>query len=217
MPEPRTAPLLVSYYESFLRDQDVDVFRTRVTARYLEGTLTRLARSPDSQTRRAAILALGLVGSFQTNATVARALRDPDPTVRSLAENGLWAIWFRADTSENNAMLEQASLLIARHRYKDALFVTGRLIERAPHFAEAYNQRAIVEYHLGRFDSSAEDCRKAIDRNPYHIGALAGLARCLLHLNQRDKAIEVLRRAARIQPYNDGIRQFIAELEAGEV
>lgn len=216
MPEPHTAPLLVSYYETFLRDQDIDTFRARVAARYLEGTLTKLATSRDTQTRRASILALGLVGTFQVNSAVARSLRDPDPTVRSLAENGLWAIWFRADTAENNAILEQAGFLIAQHRHKDAIALTTRLIERAPAFAEAYNQRAIAEYQLGRFDASATDCRKAIERNPYHTGALAGLAKCLLNLNQRDEAIEVLKRAAKIQPYNDGIRQFLAELEAGE-
>src|SRR5262249_30421329 len=154
-----TGSLLVSYYDAFLRDQDIEAFRRAVSARYMEGTLTRLADAPDARTRRAAVLALGLVGSFRTNAAVARALRDPDPTVRGLAENALWAIWFRADSPENNAALEGVALLISHHKFEEAVARATRLIEQAPRFAEAYNQRAIAEYHLGRFRESAEDCR----------------------------------------------------------
>jgi tetratricopeptide (TPR) repeat protein len=150
---------------------------------------------------------------MKSNAVLVRALRDPDPTVRSLAENALWAVWFRADTPENNEKLEQAAALLARHRYVDAIGITTRLVEKSPEFAEAYNQRAIAQYRLGRFDESAEDCRRALARNPYHTGALAGLAQCLVQLDRRAEAIEALRRASRIQPFSEGIRRFLAELE----
>jgi tetratricopeptide (TPR) repeat protein len=215
MPEPYTGSLLVSYYDAFLRDQDIEAFRRMVSARYMDGTLTRLADAPDARTRRAAVLALGLVGSFQTNAAVARALRDPDPTVRGLAENALWAIWFRADSPENNAALEGVALLISHHKFEEAVARATRLIEQAPRFAEAYNQRAIAEYHLGRFRESAEDCRLVLERNPHHIGALAGLAKCLLRLDRRADALEVLRRASRLQPFNEDLRNYISALEAG--
>jgi Flp pilus assembly protein TadD len=216
MPEPHTGSLLVSYYETFLRDQDIESFRRTVSARYMEGTLTRLTEAADHQTRRAAVLALGLVGSFESNPAVARALRDDDATVRSLAENALWAIWFRADTPENNAALEQVALLIGHHKHQEAVDRASRLIERAPRFAEAYNQRAIAEYHLGRFRESAEDCKLVLERNPYHTGALAGMAKCLLRLNRRAEALEALRRAARLQPYDEQLRSFIAALEADD-
>ena len=109
MLEPHTGSLLVDYYETYLRDHDVDAFRQHVSARYLEGTLARLIESPGLQARRAAVFALGLFGSFEVNAAVARALRDDDPTVRGLADNALWAIWFRADSPENNATLEKVA------------------------------------------------------------------------------------------------------------
>jgi hypothetical protein len=86
MPDPHSGSLLVTYYEAFLRDQNISAFRRQVLARYMEGTLTRLADTGNTQTRRASVFALGLIGSFQANPAVARALRDSDPTVRSLAE-----------------------------------------------------------------------------------------------------------------------------------
>ncbi len=215
MLEPHTSSLLVDYYQTYLRDHDIDAFRQHVSARYMEGTLARQIESPNVQARRAAVLALGLLGSFEVNAAVARALRDDDPTVRSLADNALWAIWFRADTPENNAMLEQVGVLINQQRLEDAIELSTRLIARAPRFAEAYNKRAIAEFFLGRYKESAEDCRLVLVRNPYHLGALSGLAGCQLRLGQREAAIETLRRAAKLQPHNQDLRERIASLESG--
>ncbi|MBV8676118.1 MAG: hypothetical protein JO355_02995, partial [Planctomycetaceae bacterium] len=45
MLEPRTESLLVQYYETFLRDQNIEEFRRHVSARYTEGTLARLVES----------------------------------------------------------------------------------------------------------------------------------------------------------------------------
>ncbi len=214
MLEPHTAALLVDYFDAFLREQDIEAFRQSVTARYTEGTLARLAQSGGTKARRAAVLALGLVGSFGTNATVAARLRDPDPVVRDLAVNALWAIWFRADTPENNASLEQVRDLIGRERAREAVEQATRLIARSPEFAEAYNQRAIALFFLGQYAESAADCRRALRRNPYHIGALAGLGRCYLQMDRRDDALATFRRALELQPYDAGLRETIVSLEA---
>ncbi len=79
--------------------------------------LCRLVESGGTQSRRGDPGALGLFGTFQCNASVAQALRDNDLTVvRRMASDALWAIWFRADTDENNKTLENVSKLIARQR-----------------------------------------------------------------------------------------------------
>ncbi len=57
MLEPHTASLLVDYFETFLRDKDIEVFHRSVMARYTEGTLVRLASSGSLQARRASMLA----------------------------------------------------------------------------------------------------------------------------------------------------------------
>ena len=133
MLQPHTGSLLVDYYEAFLRDQDIEAFRRNVSARYNEGTLARLLQSGDTQARRASVLALGLFGGFGSNAAVARGLRDPDPTVRTLADNALWAIWFRADTPENNEALERVRRpSVNRGRFDEAIEQADRLIARAP-------------------------------------------------------------------------------------
>jgi tetratricopeptide (TPR) repeat protein len=214
MREPESGSLLVAYYEGLLRDHDVERFQQQVAARYTEGTLARLIESNDLSARRAAVLALGLIGTYESNAVVARALRDSDPTVRSLADSALWSIWFRADTPENNATLEQVRLLIRHERLDDAIRVSSRLIAQAPKFAEAYNQRAIAYFIQGRYRESIEDCQRVLEHNPYHFGALGGMAQCQLRLDQRRDALKTLRRALRLQPYSEGLREAVTALEA---
>ncbi|WP_435005317.1 tetratricopeptide repeat protein [Tundrisphaera lichenicola] len=216
MLQPHTGSVLVDYYEAFLRNQDIESFRISVSARYNEGTLTRLLHSGNVQARRASILALGLFGGFGCNAAVAHALRDTDPTVRTLADNALWAIWFRADSPENNQALERIHALINRGQYAQAIEQSGLLIEKAPAFAEAYNQRAIARFFQGEFAESVADCRKVLEHNPYHVGALSGMGQSQIRMGQVGEAIQTFRRALGIQPYNEGLRSLIADLESGE-
>jgi len=215
MPQPHAGSLLVGYYESFLRDQDADAFRRGVSGRYHEATLARLLQAGDMPARRAAVLALGLFGGYGSNAAVAGALKDADPTVRALADNALWAIWFRADTPENNEALDRVRDLIGRGRLAEAIEQADRLIDRAPDFAEARNQRAIAHYFGGHLARSVADCREVLARNPYHTGALSGMGQCLLRIGRPEEAIVAFRRALEIQPFNESLRELIAELEAG--
>ena len=207
--------LLVGYYEGFLRDQDAARFRERVAARYSEGTLARLLRMGEVEARRAAAYSLGQIGTFQVNDEVARALRDPDPTVRGLASEALWLIWFRADAPENNATLARVRSLNDGRRFEEAAMMASRLIARSPRFAEAYNQRAIAYYLLGRLEESANDCLRALERNPHHFGALSGLGQCYLGLDRPGEALKVFRKALKLQPYSEGLRETVAILEAG--
>jgi tetratricopeptide (TPR) repeat protein len=214
--ESQTGSLLVDYYEAFLRDRDLDQFRQQVTARYTEGTLGRvLTSSSNVAARRAAVLALGVIGSFeQSNTSLGRALRDNDPIVRTMAESALWAIWFRADSPENNQKLDEVRLLIGNQRLDAAINSASRLIARAPKYAEAYNQRAIALFLQGRFAESAEECQRVLELNPYHVGAIGGLVQCQIQLNQPHEALRTLRRAANLQPHSPSIRENIQILEA---
>jgi tetratricopeptide (TPR) repeat protein len=104
---------------------------------------------------------------------------------------------------------------LIRHQKLDAAVgLVGRLISRAPRFAEAFNQRAIALFILGRFAESAEDCMRVLQLNPYHIGAISGLAQCQLQLDQPHEALRTLRRALKLLPHSQSIRQNIQVLEA---
>jgi tetratricopeptide (TPR) repeat protein len=216
MRESQTGSLLVDYYEGFLVDHDQERFREQVMARYTETTLARiLATSESVQARRGAVLALGVIGTFeQSNATLGKALRDDDQVVRTLTESALWAVWFRADSPENNHTLDEVRLLIGNHRLDAAIDLASRLIARAPNFAEAYNQRAIARFIRGQYAQSAEDCQRVLQLNPYHVGAISGLAQCQLELHRPQEALGTLWKAWKLQPHSHSIRNSIRAIES---
>jgi len=49
-----------------------------------------LLNCTDALTRRAAVLSLGLIGTYDSNAAVAALLHDEDPLVQRFASDALW-------------------------------------------------------------------------------------------------------------------------------
>ena len=139
------------------------------------------------------MLSLGIMGTFaQSNAVLGKALSDDDSVVRSMAEDALWAIWSRADTPEHNQALSQVQLAISREQLDQAEILVYPFDRRGPNFAEAYNQRAIIYFLQGRFAESVQDCQQVLSRNPYHFGAISGMAQSQSRLNRPQDALKSL-------------------------
>jgi tetratricopeptide (TPR) repeat protein len=211
-PAPRL-PLLDFLYQQFLDDQDAPAFVRKVTARYTSATLERLLGHPSRSCRRAAALGLGYVGNYESNSPLGRALQDHDRGVRALSENALRAIWCRAGSPTEQHLLEHAIRANVAKEYDKAFSSAGELIELAPWFAEAWNQRAIARYGLGYYTDSIRDCRQALEINPYHFGAAAGMGQCFLHLGDADEAVDCFRRALRLNPELTGVRTVLDNIE----
>jgi len=185
-------------------------FRTAVRQRYNEGTLARLLRSTDARTRRAAVLALGLIGTIEVNPAVAAVLHDDDPLVQRFAADALWELWFRGGTADENRRLQE----VVHERDSDrARAALDELIREAPHFAEAYNQRAISFFKRGEFSRAVEDCETTLRLNPHHFGAAAGLGQCFLKLGKPRAALRAFRTALEINPGLEQLRDTIRSLE----
>ena len=217
--------LLVEYYEELpqpkaggknreareaLMQSALDKFKERVQERYTEGTLQRLLDGSTARARRASVLALGLVGTMKSNASVASMLHDEDRVVRQLAADALWSLWFRAGTDPNNRELRR---LMRQSDPQKAIAGLDALIAKAPHFAEAYNQRAIFYYRLGDYSRSVADCERVLKLNPYHFGALSGMGQCYMKLKKSRAALKAFRSALLINPALDGIEETIHFLE----
>ena len=189
----------------------VEKFRKKVAGRYTQGTLQRLLDCNHDQTRQAAVFALGMLGSMDSNALLAARLRDNDPQVRHLAADALWSLWFAADTDTNNQELQRLM------RFRDSRQATlglDALIKRTPGFAEAYNQRAVFHFRQKDYQRSITDCERVLKLNPYHFGALSGLAQCHIKMNKPRAALKVFRQAYRINPSLDGVQETIRALES---
>jgi len=206
-------PRITQLYEQYLAEQDTAVYVQQVNAIYTAATLERLACSEHRETRRAAVLTLGLVGDYESNHVLGRALVDRDRGVRSLAENSIRAVWRRAGNVRQREQLQTVADFVEMKRYTEAVERATELIEQAPWFAEAWNQRAIAHYHVERFSDAIRDCRQALEINPYHFGAAAGMGQC--HLRQKDQlsALECFRRALRLNPSLENVRAQVIYLQ----
>ncbi len=192
-------------------EEGLKQFWSNVSGRYHEGTLQRLADNPSPQIRRAALLALHHLGTMASCEAITARLRDENPQVRQMAADALWAIWFRGDSEANNKELQKA---LQQSDPKKGVAALTALIRKAPGFAEAYNQRAILHFQMQEYEKCAADCEKALQLNKRHFGAAAGLGRCYLRLRLPQPALKAFRTAYDINPNLEGVQDAIRDLES---
>lgn len=208
---PRLARLLALYQE-YLEHPDSASFSTKVSERYSPGTLERLAQHTQRELRRAAVLALGFLGSYENNSVLGCALQDNDRTVRILAENSIRQVWTRAGDDVDRTRLSAIIRLNAARQFEKVIRMAAQLIERSPALAEAWNQRAYAQHALGKFSESVHDCHEALEINPYHFIAAVGMGRAYLELGNPVSALESFRRALKLNPDLEGVRAQVARL-----
>jgi len=211
-------PLLVQYCEALASRRRVTTkaiarFVEQVRSKYSESTLIRLLSNESDRVRHAALLALRFVGTMSSTPDLIARLASEDPEARGLAEAALWSIWFREDSEEAAIELHRLTDLMERKEYPRALAGLNRLIRRKPKFAEAYNQRAILYWRQREYESSIADCERALQLNPHHFGAQAGLGQCLLGLHRPVEALEAFRKALRLNPHLEGVQENVQALE----
>jgi tetratricopeptide (TPR) repeat protein len=209
---PVRLPSLLILYERYLDQQDSAAFAADVSARYNPGTLERLARHFSREVRRASVTALGVVGTYDANHALGRAMQDEDRTVRTIAEESIRAVWTRAGNETERQQLDVIVRLNAAQLRKEAITRATKLIERAPWFAEAWYQRAVAHFALGRLVESIRDCHQTLEINPYHFVAATTMGQAYLELQNRVSALECFRRALRLNPDLEGVRVQVVRL-----
>ncbi|MEM6331010.1 MAG: tetratricopeptide repeat protein [Planctomycetota bacterium] len=207
------APVIVEYYQAYLDDQDSAEFIKNVARRYTCATLERIAQSGERCGRRAAVLALGYMGDYTSNSVMGRSLVDRDRGVRTLAENGIRDLWCRAGSREQRLTLRNIVRLNQTKEPAEAARIATDLIHDSPWIAEAWCQRGTAYYHLGEYDAAIRDCHQALELNPYHFTAAAGMGQCYLLQDNPVAALEAFRRALRLNPSMEEVRAQVIRLQ----
>ena len=205
-------PRLTTLYLVYLQKHDTRSFINQVMECYDEATLIRLTGAVCVETRRAAALVLGFIGTYQANAALGRLLKDCDRSVRLLAESSLKSVWSRDGSEEQRQKLYAVMHLIAAHQFGEAVSRANILLEEFPLYVEARNQRAIALFALKKFEESIEDSRLVLDLNPYHFGAAIGMGHAYLFLQDKSAAIDCFQQALSINPNLEAIRRHLDQL-----
>ena len=139
-------------------------------------------------------------------------LVDDDRTVRTLAQNAIRAVWARVGNRRQRRELQVIVRLNDARHYEEASHRATGLLDEAPWFAEAWNQRAIARFHLGLFHESIRDCHEALELNPYHFAAAAGMGQAYIELNNFVSALESFNLALRLSPDLEAVRVQVVRL-----
>ena len=116
-----------------------------------------------------------------------------------------------ADNDDNNAELQK--IMDVRDHRKRRVRLEA-LISRAPLFAEAINQRAILHFENEDWALAISDCEKVLKLNPFHFGAAAGLGRCFMQLRKHRAALKAFRTALHVNPGLVDVEEAVRTLES---
>ncbi|MBL8378259.1 MAG: tetratricopeptide repeat protein [Burkholderiales bacterium] len=166
----------------------------------------RQIESARPQQRVEALAALSRRGRMEDTELMARRLQDQDDGVRDAAESALWILWSRSGDAGIDALFKRGMEQMNPEQAEAAVATFSEIIRLKPDFAEGWNKRATLLFHLGRFQESLSDCDEVMRRNPHHFGALAGYGQIFAHLQEYEKALEYFERALRINPNMHGVK-----------
>ncbi|MCA9264395.1 MAG: HEAT repeat domain-containing protein [Planctomycetales bacterium] len=213
MSSSRRKPRLLRLYHRYLDDQQVASFMLDVADHYAYATLERMAGSNDPELRRAAVLALGLLGTHRQCAAIGRALNDPDRAVRLVADQSLRDLRGRGRNDD-----QRRQIAIIRRRFENCEFLAA--LNLASDFvfsdrglAEAWHLRAEIRFALHSFRHAARDAARALRLDRYHDSAAVILGRSQLALGQESLALRSFHRALRINPDLEQIRLHVRRLQ----
>ncbi len=206
-------PILDTYYQHYLRDENSTRFINSVSGKYCIAALEKLALQSQRMTRRAATLALGFLADIRSNEVLGRCLVDRDRAVRMLADHGLRQIWFRDGDENERALIRKLARLNHRHQYLQAAALSEQALTKSSHISEIWNQRAIALYSLSDYEAAIECCQETIYRNRFHFLTVVGMANAYLQIENVAAALESFRLAIDINPDLEIIRMQISQLE----
>ena len=156
--------------------------------------------APAASVRLAGVERLAEIGVMADAGALALRLRDDDDTVRELASAAMWQIWSRSGDAAIDRVFRRGVEQMRSGELEAAVASFGQVVRRKPAFAEGWNKRATVLFMLGRDEESLRDCDEVLRRNPYHFGALSGMAQIHLRRDEPERARDALERALRIHP-----------------
>jgi tetratricopeptide (TPR) repeat protein len=166
----------------------------------------------DVEARRLGAAALAEHGTMPDVPRLLKALRDPDPLVRAIAERSVWEVWSRSGDAEIDRLLAIGVEQMNERRGEAAVETFTRIIERRPDFAEGWNKRATVRYLLGDHRKSLADCDEVMKRNPHHFGALSGYGMNYLRLGDPARALTYFERALALNPNLTQVEESVEAL-----
>lgn len=213
LPDGNSSSRLCRAYLKFLATEHSAEFVESVAGNYTLPTLEKLLWLGPETIRRAAALAIGFLGDFDSNEWLGRALSDRDRGVRLLADHGIRQLWFRAGSTAARQMLVRSAWLNRCGKHDEAIELCRHLMKFEPQVAEIRNQLASGLAALGDHAGANEERRELLYLNRFHFVAASAMATSYLQMDDMTLALDSFRMALEINPDLENVRAQIDQLE----
>eukprot|EP00899_Mesostigma_viride_P008448 jgi/Mesvir1/17604/Mv08834-RA.1 len=170
--------------------------------------------SEDPATSLSATETLCRFGDARCFPHLIEALNSKNMRVVALADKCMWGIFSRGKSDEVEQLFQEGlAVLLQKDQLPRAEQIFDKLIALDPSFTEGYNKRATVRYLRKDYMRSIEDCKEVVRQNPYHFGALSGMALNYLGLHQLEESVEWFERALAINPNLGSVRKYVEAIK----
>jgi len=118
------------------------------------------------------------------------------------AEREIWEFWFsQSPTRDVRVWLDAGIERREAYDYEAAETHLDKVIELAPNYAEGYNQRGFIRFLRQNYAESQADLEIALELEPNHFGALAGMYQIHSIQSRQAAAMSMLQNAVEIHPW----------------
>ena len=116
-------------------------------------------------------------------------------------ENEIWKTWLRSGDEKIDELMKEALRKRRSYNLNGALNILNQVIKVKPDYPEAWNQRATVFFHQGKYKKSLKEIAKTLELEPRHFGSLAGRAMIRLKQLKPVLARQNIKEALKYHPY----------------
>ena len=125
----------------------------------------------------------------------------------------IWQRWTANDDPEVSQLMQTGVRALNYSTYRRALQSFDRVIEMAPEFAEGWNKRATLYYHIKEYRRSIDDIKETLRLEPRHFGAWSVLGLVSIAQENYSGALAAFKKALSINPHIANIRRYVQKLE----
>ncbi len=206
---------LAAAYRRYLDSAHAPNFAAEVDEHYSPTTLNSFLIRGSIELKRAAALALGMLGDRSCIESLGRALSDEDRGVRLASDDSFRAMLVRDAAPVHHQQLLKVMHLNDGGEYGAALAPSMILVDQSPRYAEAYHQLAICWQGLENHFQAQIAYRACLWQCRFHYPAWLGLARCNLILDDQPAAIRALERCIDVCPDMESARIQLRAIKRG--
>ncbi len=139
-------------------------------------------------------------------------LADPENRTWRRSEADIRRLWSQSGSPAMDLLYKRAETAIDAGDPVLAVEHLTALTDHAPDFAEAWHLRAVAFYQTGDIGLALADLARALQLEPRHWLALAGLGAILEDVGKYDNALVAYRASQALNPHQDDVMEAIARL-----